>query len=84
MSEPTKGAAPAASELSSASTSPPPLIPVRSPSVWAKQKSVDPALVAGAAVLARWPAGNLRYGSLLVSEDDFDAAIKAFRGLEIR
>lgn len=82
MSEPTEGAAPAASELSSASTAPP--IPVRSPSVWASQKGVDPALVAGAAVLAGWPAGNLRDGSLLVSEGDFDAAIKAFRGLEIR
>lgn len=62
----------------------PPAVPVRSPFVWAKERGLDPALVAGAAVLARWPAGNLKDGSLLVSEADFDAAMKAFAGLEIR
>ena len=62
----------------------PPCTPVLSPHAWAKQKGIVPAFVAGAGVLAGWPAGNLRDGSLLVSEGDFDAAIKAFQGLEIR
>lgn len=57
--------------------------PVLTPTEWAAKKGVDPALVAGAAVLAEWPAGNLREGSLLVSESDFDAALKAFTGMEI-
>lgn len=90
MSEPIEGAAPAASDPSSSASSPapapaePPAVPVRSPFVWAKARGLDPALVAGAAVLARWPAGNLKDGSLLVTEADFDAAMKAFAGLEIR
>lgn len=98
MSEPIEGAAPAASDPSSstpaenpapsppAPTAPaePPAVLVRSPFVWAKARGLDPALVAGAAVLARWPAGNLKDGSLLVTEADFDAAMTAFAGLEIR
>lgn len=74
-SSPNPSSAPAAS-------SPP--VPVRPPFAWAKARGLDPALVAGAAVLARWPAGNLKDGSLLVSEADFDAAMRAFAGLEIR
>ncbi len=92
MSEPIEGAAPAASDPSSPDPSPTPpepaasspAVPVRSPFAWAKARGLDPALVAGAAVLARWPAGNLKDGSLLVSEADFDAAMRAFAGLEIR
>lgn len=92
MSEPIEGAAPAASDPSSSPSaeappgSPPrpPTTPVRAPLAWAKERGVDPALVAGAAILARWPAGNLKDGSLLVSEDDFLDAMKAFAGLEIR
>lgn len=92
MSEPIEGAAPAAFDPSSPDPSPTPPepvassppVPVRPPFAWAKARGLDPALVAGAAVLARWPAGNLKDGSLLVSEADFDAAMRAFAGLEIR
>lgn len=95
MSELIEGAAPAASDPStsaptlapSAPADSPPSrsapVPVRSPFAWAREQGIDLALVAGAAVLARWPAGNLHDGSLLVSEADFNAAMKAFAGLRI-
>ena len=60
-----------------------PPAPTKPPYTWAKEKSVDLSIVAGAAVLVGWPAGNLKEGSLVVSEADFDAAIKAFYGMEI-
>jgi hypothetical protein len=60
-----------------------PLFPELTPYQWAAQKRVDLALVEGAAVLARWPAGNLKDASLKVTEEAFDAALAAFTGLEI-
>jgi hypothetical protein len=55
----------------------------RTPHAWAKSNGVDPSLVEGAAVLAGWPAGNLREGSIVVTESEFNNALEAFAGLEI-
>lgn len=54
--------------------------------VWAKDKGVSEFDLAGAAVLAGWPRGNLydERAPLLVTEALFDAAIARFRNLEMK
>jgi hypothetical protein len=58
----------------------------RSVLAWAKDKGVDEFFLAGAAVLAGWPRGNVydERAPLLVTESDFDKAVAAFRGLEMK
>lgn len=60
--------------------------PERAVREWAKAKGVDDFFLAGAAVLAGWPRGNLTdpRAPLLVTEAAFDAAIAAFRTMEIK
>jgi len=53
---------------------------------WAKDKGISDFDLAGAAVLAGWPRGNLvdERAPLLVDESTFDAAILRFRHLEMK
>jgi hypothetical protein len=60
--------------------------PERTVREWAKAKGVSDFDLAGAAVLAGWPRGNLSdpRAPLMVTEADFDKAIDAFRNLEMK
>lgn len=53
---------------------------------WARDKGISEFDLAGAAVLAGWPRGNLydERAPLLATERDFDAAILRFRHLEMK
>jgi hypothetical protein len=72
-----------AAKPTSATPETPPSRPVLA---WAQDKAISAFVLAGALVKAGWPRGNVydERAPLLVTEEEFDAAVAAFSNMKVK